>query len=46
VLVAAKEANVSRVVYAPSLSVYGSPGLPKHEDRTASRFALRGYQAG
>src|SRR5688572_7547870 len=34
VLVAAKDANVSRVVYASSSSVYGDhPGLPKHEDR-------------
>jgi UDP-N-acetylglucosamine/UDP-N-acetylgalactosamine 4-epimerase len=34
VLVAAKDANVGRVVYASSSSVYGDhPGLPKHEDR-------------
>jgi len=34
VLVAAKDAGVSRVVYASSSSVYGDhPGLPKHEDR-------------
>ena len=34
VLVAAKDANVRRVVYASSSSVYGDhPGLPKHEDR-------------
>ncbi len=34
VLVAAKDADVSRVVYASSSSVYGDhPGLPKHEDR-------------
>jgi UDP-N-acetylglucosamine 4-epimerase len=31
---AAKEANVGRLVYASSSSVYGDhPGLPKHEDR-------------
>ena len=34
VLVAAKDAQVKRVVYASSSSVYGDhPGLPKHEDR-------------
>ena len=34
VLWAAKEAGVSRLVYASSSSVYGDhPGLPKHEDR-------------
>jgi UDP-N-acetylglucosamine 4-epimerase len=34
VLWAAREANVSRLVYASSSSVYGDhPGLPKHEDR-------------
>ena len=34
VMVAAKDAKVSRVVYASSSSVYGDhPGLPKHEDR-------------
>ena len=34
VLVAAKDAGVSRVVYASSSSVYGDhPGLPKYEDR-------------
>ncbi len=34
VLVAARDANVGRVVYASSSSVYGDhPGLPKHEDR-------------
>jgi UDP-N-acetylglucosamine/UDP-N-acetylgalactosamine 4-epimerase len=34
VMVAAKDAGVSRVVYASSSSVYGDhPGLPKHEDR-------------
>jgi len=34
VLVGAKDANVARVVYASSSSVYGDhPGLPKHEDR-------------
>ncbi|HEY4242125.1 MAG TPA: SDR family oxidoreductase [Kofleriaceae bacterium] len=34
VLVAAKDANVGRVVYASSSSVYGDhPGLPKVEDR-------------
>jgi UDP-N-acetylglucosamine 4-epimerase len=34
VLWAAKEAGVSRMVYASSSSVYGDhPGLPKHEDR-------------
>lgn len=34
VLVAAREADVKRVVYASSSSVYGDhPGLPKHEDR-------------
>lgn len=34
VLWAAKEANVKRVVYASSSSVYGDhPGLPKYEDR-------------
>jgi UDP-N-acetylglucosamine/UDP-N-acetyl-alpha-D-glucosaminouronate 4-epimerase len=34
VLVAAKDAEVKRVVYASSSSVYGDhPGLPKHEDR-------------
>jgi UDP-N-acetylglucosamine/UDP-N-acetylgalactosamine 4-epimerase len=34
VLWAAKEANVGRMVYASSSSVYGDhPGLPKHEDR-------------
>jgi UDP-N-acetylglucosamine/UDP-N-acetylgalactosamine 4-epimerase len=34
VLIAAKDAGVSRVVYASSSSVYGDhPGLPKHEDR-------------
>ena len=34
VLVAAKDANVGRVVYASSSSVYGDhPGLPKLEDR-------------
>ncbi len=34
VLVAAKDANVNRVVYASSSSVYGDhPGLPKHEER-------------
>lgn len=34
VMWAAKEANVKRVVYASSSSVYGDhPGLPKHEDR-------------
>jgi len=34
VLVAAKEANISRVVYASSSSVYGdSPTLPKVEDK-------------
>jgi UDP-N-acetylglucosamine 4-epimerase len=34
VLVAARDAEVGRVVYASSSSVYGDhPGLPKHEDR-------------
>jgi UDP-N-acetylglucosamine/UDP-N-acetyl-alpha-D-glucosaminouronate 4-epimerase len=34
VLVAAREADVQRVVYASSSSVYGDhPGLPKYEDR-------------
>ncbi len=34
VLWAAKDAGVSRLVYASSSSVYGDhPGLPKHEDR-------------
>ncbi|HET7505131.1 MAG TPA: SDR family oxidoreductase [Kofleriaceae bacterium] len=34
VLWAAKQAGVSRLVYASSSSVYGDhPGLPKHEDR-------------
>lgn len=34
VLVAAKDAQVGRVIYASSSSVYGDhPGLPKHEDR-------------
>jgi UDP-N-acetylglucosamine 4-epimerase len=34
VLWAAKQANVGRLVYASSSSVYGDhPGLPKHEDR-------------
>ncbi|MCX5745269.1 MAG: SDR family oxidoreductase [Proteobacteria bacterium] len=34
VLVAARDANVGRVVYASSSSVYGDhPGLPKHEER-------------
>ncbi|HEY1557871.1 MAG TPA: SDR family oxidoreductase [Kofleriaceae bacterium] len=34
VMVAARDASVSRVVYASSSSVYGDhPGLPKHEDR-------------
>lgn len=34
VLVAAKDANVGRVVYASSSSVYGDhPALPKHEDK-------------
>jgi len=34
VLVAARDAQVGRMVYASSSSVYGDhPGLPKHEDR-------------
>jgi UDP-N-acetylglucosamine 4-epimerase len=34
VLVAARDANVGRIVFASSSSVYGDhPGLPKHEDR-------------
>jgi len=34
VMVAARDAGVSRVVYASSSSVYGDhPGLPKHEER-------------
>ena len=45
VLVAARDANVKRVVYASSSSVYGdSPTLPKREDMTPDPLSPYGAQ--